>query len=331
MRAPPLFGVADVAVDACRVPLGDDGRGVGVAGGGGQQFEIRRADRGDKRLEALRRDVHGVRVDAQLTGVGGLADRDPVRGGGEVGRTPDDRRGLAAELERDGHQVAGGVLQHRAARGLAAGEHDVVERQCRQGLRHVGTAGDDRDVGGVEELGGRLGQHLCGAGDEFGRLEHSPVPGGQHPGERAQEGEHRRVPGSDDRHRPLRLVLHRGGGAQLVVRGEDRPVLGPHPLLEVVTRVLQRGQRAEHVVDGGVPRVAATEVGVDRLDDPPAAGDEHVDHPLDPGAALRRGAGPSCAKLPLLVLEQRVHVGADGCGHGADAMGGAGRSPAQSR
>ena len=72
-------------------------------------------------------DEHVVGGDARLAGVDELAPRDPAGGDLDVGVGGDDRRALAAELERDRREVLGGGRHHDAADGAVAGVEDVVE------------------------------------------------------------------------------------------------------------------------------------------------------------------------------------------------------------
>ena len=74
------------------------------------------------------------------------------------GAAVDDRRALAAELERDRREVLGRGGHHDAADRAVAGVEDVVPALVEQrgGLGHAAL--DDRDRVGVEVLRARAGR-----------------------------------------------------------------------------------------------------------------------------------------------------------------------------
>ena len=113
--------------------------GIGRARGG---FE-----RGDEGVDLAFVDERVVGRDAGLAGVARAFRRRSTwrRGIGEIAPV-DDRRRLAAELERHRDQVRAGRPHDGAPDARAAGEHQVVERQRGEGFADVGAAGHDRDL-----------------------------------------------------------------------------------------------------------------------------------------------------------------------------------------
>src|SRR5690606_10011680 len=93
---------------------------------------------------------------------GGLFDR-------EVGG--DDRRRLAAQLQRQRGEVGRGGGHHLTAHGGGTGEHQVVERQRRERGAQRGVAERDGDAVGGEHRGQQVAQPFAGARRVFGRLE----------------------------------------------------------------------------------------------------------------------------------------------------------------
>jgi hypothetical protein len=241
-------------------------------------------ERADEGLELLAGHVDHIRIDAQLAGIG-LGGGDAEGGGGQVGAAPDDGRRLAAQLQRHRHQVGGGIAHDGLADLGAAGEHQVVEGLGADRRPHLGPAGDHGHLERVEHLGHGLGHHPGRARHDLGGLEDGPVAGRQGVGQGREEGEQRRVPGADDAHRTLGLVLHPGLGAKLVVGHEGLALLGGHPGLEVVPRMLEGGQRAQHVVHQREARMAPAEILVHGRDEGLVILDEQVDGRLDAATA----------------------------------------------
>src|SRR4029079_16992648 len=108
---------------------------------------------------------------------------DPRRRGLDVVVVADDRRRLAAELERDGREAFGGRTHDGAAGVGGAGENDVVVRQRREVLRAYPGKNRDRVL---REYGADL---LREEPTEVARvrrhLDHAAIAGGERARERA--------------------------------------------------------------------------------------------------------------------------------------------------
>ena len=93
---------------------------------------------------------HVVGGHAGLAGVAEPAPGDPP-GGDLQRRVPiHQARRLTAELEDDGGEVPGGLLEHDLADAAASGEEDQVEPLVQEGLGLVGSPLDHRDSLRVE-------------------------------------------------------------------------------------------------------------------------------------------------------------------------------------
>jgi hypothetical protein len=267
------------------VALVDHGGQVNVALHRGEEAGKGALERADEALELLAGHVHHIRIDAQLAGIGGLGGGDAEGGGGQVGAATDDGRRFAAQFQGDRHQVGGGIAHDGLADFGAAGEHQVIEGLGADRRPHLGPAGDHGHLERVEHLGHGLGHHPGRARHDLGGLEDGPVAGRQGVGQGREEGEQRRVPGADDAHRTLGLVLHPGLGAKLVVGHEGLALLGGHPGLEVVPRMLEGGQRAQHVVHQREAGMAPAEILVHGRGEGLVILDEQVDGRLDAATA----------------------------------------------
>jgi hypothetical protein len=193
----------------------------------------RRAARRRRRLIALALGQHHVvGGEAGLAGVQELGVEDARGGLVDVEVVGDDRRRLAAELERDRRQVLGGGAHDGAAGVGRAGEDQVIVGQRRELLG--AHAGEDRD-----DLLGEDGPHLLGEEPAQvlrvgGHLDHHAVARGQRAGERADGEKQRVVPRRDDADDALGHRDH-----AVAAGGEQRrhvALLGGHPLLQVLGR-----------------------------------------------------------------------------------------------
>ena len=84
--------------------------------------------------------------EAGLAGVEGLRPQDALGGGPDREVRRDDRRRLAAELERHRRQVSRRVGHHRPAGLAGAGEDEVVEGQRREGRAAAAAVVEEREL-----------------------------------------------------------------------------------------------------------------------------------------------------------------------------------------
>ena len=174
------------------------------------------------RVVDRRADLAGVHQLGEQHALGGQAQREVVA---------QDGRRLAAQLQRDGHQVGGRGGHHRAAGLARAGEQQVVERQ-------LGEL--DADAAGLVEeaqlLGREVGRHLLDqergqVARVLAHLDHRAVAGGEHVGQWDQAQVQREVPRHDDAHDAQRLRDHAVAGADEVAQ-VHRAALRAHPLAQ---------------------------------------------------------------------------------------------------
>ena len=146
------------------------------------------------------------------------------------------------------------------------GEDEVIERQLREGLAHLGPAGHHRDLVGGERLGDEIAQELRGLGDELARLDHGAVARRERRDERSEGQRHRVVPGRDDPDDAERLVED---AARRRHELEARlALLGLHPVAQVLPRVPDLAEQDEDLRDERLVLGAVAEVSRDRLSDP---------------------------------------------------------------
>ena len=193
--------------------------------------------------------------DADLAGVAELAQDGAGDGLVEVGVVEDEERRVAAELERELHDLAGALRHQDLADGRRSREgelaHDRVARQLAADHgRVLGIAGHDlEDARGDPRAVGELGQGERRERRLLGRLAHDRVAGRERGRDLA--GDHRRgeVPGRDAAADPDRLLEHddprvgRLGRDRVAV---DALALLPHPLQEsggVADLGIRLGQR----------------------------------------------------------------------------------------
>ena len=150
-------------------------------------------------------DAGGGRT--HLAGIEENARSDDVRRRCRIAALKHHQRRLAAQLQRNGHGAFGSCGHDAGAGGIGAGEGNLAEHRigaerpadgpaAGHDVQHTRRkAAGERDVA-IDEFG---------EGGEFGRLEHGGAACGQRRGELPRGGDHREVPGHDQRHGPQRL------------------------------------------------------------------------------------------------------------------------------
>ena len=255
-------GVVQQGLQTLEVALADDG---GVVGVGVQRGEHARHEGAGVRHEGVLRaggQHHIVGRDADLAGVEGFDGEDALGGGLQVGIGVDQHGGLAAQLQRDRHEVFGGGAHDLAPHVGAAGEDEVVKGLAAEGGAHAGIAQHGADFHRVEVAGDELAHQRRGARGELGRLDERAVAGGQHPGQRAEGQVDGEVPGADDADHAQGLVLD----TRLHAGGRGGLFFGLHPLRELLAGVAQGAQGRHDVGGQGLVGGAVAEVGVDGVD-----------------------------------------------------------------
>ena len=201
--------------------------------------------------------------EARLAGVDQLPVEDLLGGRVDVVVLADDRRRLAAQLERHRRQVLGRGAHHRAAGVGRAGEDQVVEGQGGELVRRHPRQ-HRQDVLG-ELRAHQLGEEAAEVLRVRRHLDHGAVAGGDDAGQRAHGQEERIVPRRDDADDALRLR-----DDAVAAGGEDQrhvPALRFHPLRELAARVADPVDAAEELEHLRLFRRAVAEVGVDRVGD----------------------------------------------------------------
>ena len=158
---------------------------------------------------------HVVRRDADLAGVDQLGPGDALGRDLDVGVGRDDHGALAAQFEGDRGQVRRGALIDLAADLGAAREAQPVEALRDQLLAHRTVALDHGDRVAVQVPRHQLGHQRRGRRRHLGWLEHDGVSRGDGPDGRAERQREREVPGADDQHGAVRLVLDPAAAGQL--------------------------------------------------------------------------------------------------------------------
>ncbi|MCY1535977.1 hypothetical protein D9M68_714100 [compost metagenome] len=138
---------------------------------------------------------HVVGSDANLAGVGQFAVRNAGRCVADGVTLLNDDRRLAAKLQRYGNQVFACCFHDRAPDFSAAGEDQMIERQCRKRLAHARIAHDDSHLLGREGVTDELFQQGAGCRGELRGLDHHSIAGGQCGSQRHQGQRQRVVPG----------------------------------------------------------------------------------------------------------------------------------------
>ncbi len=171
-----------------------------------------------------------------------------------------------------GVRCAAAALIDLAADLGAAREAQPVEALRDQLLAHRTVTLDHGDRVAVEVPRHQLGHQRRGRGCYLGWLEQHGVSSGDRPDGRAERQREREVPGADDQHGAVRLVLDPAAAGQL--RELQTPVLALAPLADVLRRDVGFASRAGDI---GQPRLEglAPEVLRERVGDGGLVVDEH--------------------------------------------------------
>ncbi|MCY1512829.1 hypothetical protein D9M68_473050 [compost metagenome] len=201
-----------------------------------------------QRLIELTLDQHAGGGGADLALVPEDTEHDPLDGGLDIAVGEDDEGRLAAQLQADVFDVAGGGLHDAAAGGHAAGEGQLVDagvlgQRCArirpQASHQVQHAG--RQPG----LVGDTGQLQGGQWGQLGGLEHHAAAGGQGRGDFPGGHQHREVPGDD----------RTGNAYRLLACHRAEPVVGQgHGLFHMAVQVFGE-VRVEVEAAGGIADV----------------------------------------------------------------------------
>ena len=222
--------------------LADDRGVVGIGGEPRIEARHRRRDRRRRRVRLAARNQQIIGRDAGLAGVEQLAGGDARARLLEVAGRVEDRRRLAAELERDRRQIGGGRRRHLPPDGGRAGEQQMIERQRDERLAGLGVADDDADEVGIEIFRRQLGEQRRDARRQLGGFDQRAIrpPPAPRPAGRASTG---RDSSTARRCRRRRAAAARGGCAPAGTAARSR-----------------RGASASSARDGGARRGSALRV-----------------------------------------------------------------------
>ena len=320
---PPIDDVAlsrrERGGEPVEVPLVDDPL---TAGG------VLRLEPGDRLLDLVdqlvadrRLSQHVVGRDADLAGVDQLGPRDPLRGDLDVGVFRHDDRALAAELQGDRRQMRRRALVHLAPDLGAAGEQQMVEALRDELLADGAIALDDGDRVGVEVARHELGHQRRRRGRHLRWLEHQGVTRGDRADGGTQRQREREVPGADDQHGAVWLVLHPAAAGQLRHLEQAVAALGPlaHVFRGVRALAAGAGDIGEPGLERRPPQVLLQCVGDLGL---------VLDHQLLECAQLLLAplqiAGTTSGERLAKPCDRLGHIGADSRGRGCSWSGGFG-------
>ena len=254
--------VVEIALQARVLALVDD---AGVVIAVAEVMAVARLDlaaqRFDEGIALAGRDQHVVGRDAGLAAVEPLAGGDA--GGGLLDGivVADQGRRLAAQFQRQRGEVGRGGGHHLAAHRGGTGEHQMVERQRREGGTKIGAAGGDGDAVGREDFRQQLAQEGAGAWRVLGRLQVDMVAGGDGRGQRDQRQVHRVVPRCDHADHAKRHRAHLRARRQEAPAHADPARL--HPAAQVLEQVVDLVERGHAVGDPALVQRAVPEIGGD--------------------------------------------------------------------
>ena len=231
-----------------------------------------------------------VRCHASLATIGKLTVGDAIGGVFDRGAALDDHRRLAAELERDRHEIFACCAHHQAADRRAAGEEDMVELEPGELGADLRVAGHHGDLVFVIELAQHGGEQLRRCWRELGRLQHDAIAGGDRRRKRRERERHRIVPGRDDADDAERLIddsvrtgkEHHGGAA----------ALGPHEAAEIAVQIFDGGNHRADVEQQRLLPCPVAEIVVERRHELLLAGQQRILqlHKIAAPRGERRGA-----------------------------------------
>ncbi len=140
----------------------------------------------------------------------------------------EDRRTLAAQLERHRYELLGRGLRDLAPDRGAPRVEEVIPANTGEGARKLQTTDDDVYPIVVERRVDHVAQELCAGGRVLRRLDHDTIAGGEHLDQRADREVEGKIPGNDvaDDALGLRLDESSPGPVQLWIGWSG---LGRHP------------------------------------------------------------------------------------------------------
>ncbi|KAM9863487.1 hypothetical protein ACI1US_00604 [Leucobacter sp. BZR 635] len=196
--------------------------------------------RGEPGQYGLRTD-HVVGGDAGLAGVHEFAPGEPLRDLGERHRLVDVGGRFPAELKRHGREVVSGRVRDDAPDLAIARVEDVVEAlgEQRRGLGDCPL--DDGNGPHIEGVGDHLRDELRGGRRKLTRLDHHSVTGGDRPDDGRQR-EHERIVPRRDHERHAQCLRDDLCARRLECERHADPAR-PHPLREVLQRVIKLGYK----------------------------------------------------------------------------------------
>ena len=245
-------GVGQIGLQALIVPVIDDGRIVRIVADGREHFRRRRRRLAHEAVNLVARRQHIVGRQTDLARIQGLAVQHARCGQGDVSALADNDRALAAQLQRDRHQIFGGGAHYVPPDRGGPGEDHVVEGEGGESLAHIRPAQHHGDLLIGKGLGDHGFQEGRAGGGDFRRLDHCAVARRQNAGHGGEGQVERKVPGADQPDHALGLVAQLGLGAEQAQNaGRGGPLLGPHPTGRMGLCVLQRADRSGYVGKGG--------------------------------------------------------------------------------
>ncbi|MCY1434340.1 hypothetical protein D9M71_503990 [compost metagenome] len=249
---------------------------------------------------------HIVGGNADLSGVEAFAMGNAQGRILKVGIGTEKRRRLTAQLQGHWHQMLGCGAHYLTPDLRRAGEYQVIKRQASECLGAGHLAAEHCHLVFVEYLGEHLLQHLTAVWRIFRHFDHCPVAGRQGCHQRAQGQVQREVPGADDAHHTLGLVLDPGLVAEKQQFG--LAPLGFHPAPQMGDGVACLQYGAEHFDLAGFECRAAAEIGFKGGDNALLITAQHGDQAFEVvQSTAQRGVRLNVEGLAL-TLQQQLHA-----------------------
>ena len=302
-------GIVDKALEPVEVPVGYDA-GIIVVG---EQRGIHRGGRfphgSDRALLRVLGNVEVVGGEADLPGVHHLAHRDPLARLLQVDILAEEHRRLAAEFERDGHEVLRRGLHHLAPGRGGPGEDEVIERQLAECMGDFRPAGHHRAFVFRETRSDEFGHQFARAFGELARLDHRAVSRREHLHQRAEAEVDGEIPRTEDADHALGLEPQLCLAAEQAERELRLALLRLRPALQVLEAVFPEPDRPGDVGDHRLLDAAVSEIRAHRPAEFVGIVPEQGHRPLDPVTPGVKRFGPRDGESGALALEQRFEFG----------------------